>query len=278
LKLFVNNLTNVDFSYLDEKHGMMGESWLAQLELDGTLNSQGMICDFGLVKSRVRDWLDTYVDHRLVVPMQCSQTNMQFGKGNLELTWTYSDKTKLVCNAPEQAFSQVSTKAITPESLANWCEGQLFELFGDEIQGLKLSFVAENIAGAFYHYTHGLQQHDGNCQRIAHGHRSCIEIYINGERDESIEQDWAKQWQNIYLGTKAHIVSKAEGYTKYQYTAPQGEFSLELPSQRCDDLESETTVEQIAQHVVKVLKSRYPKKDILVRAYEGIGKGAIAQA
>jgi len=278
LKLFVNNLTNVDFSYLDENHGMMGESWLAQLELDGTLNSQGMICDFGLVKSRVRDWLDTYVDHRLVVPMQSSQTNMQFGEGNLELRWSYSDATTLVCNAPEQAFSQVSTAAITPESLANWCEGQLFELFGDEVQGLKLSFVPESIAGAFYHYTHGLQQHDGNCQRIAHGHRSCIEIFINGERDECIEQDWAQQWKNIYLGTKAHIVSKEKGYTKYQYTAPQGEFSLRLPSKRCDDLESETTVEQIAQHVVKVLKSRYPQKNILVRAYEGIGKGAIAEA
>jgi len=278
LKLFVNNLTNVDFSYLDAKRGMMGESWLAQLELDGTLNSQGMICDFGLVKSRVRDWLDTYVDHRLVVPMQSPQANMQTTQDNLELSWTYSDAKLLVCNAPSEAFAQVDKEVITLESLAQWCESQLLELFGDEVLGLKLSFVPESIPGAFYHYTHGLQQHDGNCQRIAHGHRSCIEIFINGVRDLQIERDWALQWQDIYLGTKAHIVTKEAGYTLYQYTAPQGDFSLKLPTERCDDLETETTVEQIAQHIASVIKSRHPEQDVLVRAYEGIGKGAIAEA
>lgn len=276
MKLFVKNLTNVDFSYLDAKRGMMGESWLAQLELDGSLNSQGMICDFGVVKSRVRDWLDTYVDHRLVVPMLNKQANMQVAEENLALTWLYSDAQELVCNAPAEAFSQVNTETITPESLALWCESQLFALFGDEIQGLSLSFVPEKIEGAFYHYSHGLQQHEGNCQRIAHGHRSCIEIYVDGQRDAELEQDWADQWQDIYLGTQAHLVTQEQGYNFYEYTAPQGRFSLKLPTERCDDLETETTVEQIALHIAAVLRKRYPEKEIQVRAYEGIGKGAIA--
>ena len=276
LKLFVKNLTNVDFSYLDAQRGMMGESWLAQLELDGSLNSQGMICDFGIVKSRVRDWLDTYVDHRLVIPMLSSQAKLESVGENLELTWQYSDEKELVCNAPAEAFSQVSKDSITPESLADWCESQLLALFGKEVQGLSLSFVPEKIEGAFYHYSHGLEQHAGNCQRIAHGHRSCIEIYIDQQRDTALEQEWALQWQDIYLGTKAHLVTQADGYNLYQYTAPQGNFSLKLPTQRCDDLATETTVEQIALHIAAVLRKRFPEREVQVRAYGGIGKGAIA--
>ncbi|NRA22541.1 MAG: 6-carboxytetrahydropterin synthase [Oceanospirillaceae bacterium] len=278
MKLFVKNLTNVDFSYLDSQRGMVGESWLAQLELDGSLNSQGMICDFGLVKSRVRDWLDTFVDHRLVVPMHSPQVTMQDDETNLQLTWKYLDGKALICNAPAQAFTQVSSLSITLESLANWCESQLLALFGDEIEGLKLSFIPESISGAFYHYTHGLAQHQGNCQRIAHGHRSRIEIIIDGNRDTALEELWAEQWQDIYLGTTSHLVAREQGYSSYQYSAPQGDFRIKLPSERCDDLDSETTVEQIAQHIVKVLKQRFPQRHVEVRAYEGIGKGAIAQA
>ena len=54
MKLFVDNLTNVDFSFLHPQRGLMGESWLVQLELDGSLNDQGMICDFGIVKKEVK--------------------------------------------------------------------------------------------------------------------------------------------------------------------------------------------------------------------------------
>ena len=68
MKLFVDNLTNVDFSYLDAKRGLLGESWLVELELDGSLNEQGMICDFGIVKKQVKQWFDSTIDHALVIP------------------------------------------------------------------------------------------------------------------------------------------------------------------------------------------------------------------
>jgi len=278
LKLFVKNLTNVDFSFLDAQRGMMGESWLAQLELDGSLNSQGMICDFSLVKSRVRDWLDTYVDHRLVIPVHSAQAEITQQQQNIQLQWTYAEGEKLSCNAPEQAFALVDCQKIDLDTLACWCEGQLLALFGDEVQGLSLSFVPEKMQGAFYHYSHGLQQHDGNCQRIAHGHRSQLEIYLDGERDQQLELQWAQKWQDIYLGTLAHLVKQQGGYNSYQYSAPQGEFSLRLPSSRCDDLTTETTVEQIAQHIANELKKSHANRQVTVRAYEGIGKGAIAQA
>ena len=47
MQLFVNQLTNVDFSYLDAARGLVGETWLASAILDGVLDDQGMVCGMG---------------------------------------------------------------------------------------------------------------------------------------------------------------------------------------------------------------------------------------
>lgn len=278
MKLFVNNLTNVDFSYLHPTRGLMGESWLVQLELDGSLNDQGMVCDFGIVKKLVREWMDTTIDHALVVPTGMDRLDVKSDAGETEVTWQYPEEGELVCRSPSRAIALVDIEVVTPELLAGWCVEKLMALFPQEVRGMRLSFVPEDIEGAFYHYSHGLQQHNGNCQRIAHGHRSRVEIFVNEERDGKLEADLANRWKDIYIGTKSHRQDAADGVNVYAYEAPQGEFYLSLPSSRCYDIDTETTVEQIAQHLSARTKQIRPLDDVLVRAYEGIGKGAVSEA
>lgn len=257
----------------------MGESWLLQLELDGALNAQGMVCDFGVVKKLARQWMDRTVDHALLVPVQRDNVSVEKDAGSVSVRWTYPDGRELVCSSPEQAIVLVDVAEITPESLAAWCEGQLLALFPQEVRGVKLQFIPEVIDGAFYHYSHGLQQHDGNCQRIAHGHRSRIEIFLNGERNPALEAEWAKRWRDIYIGTQAHrIAHEDETINRYAYEAPQGEFSLSLPAEFCYDIQTESTVEQIAKHLANRIKQVRPLDEVMVRAYEGVGKGAVATA
>lgn len=277
MKLFVDNLTNVDFSYLHSERGLLGESWLVQLELDGDLNEQGMICDFGIVKKAVKDWFDRWVDHALVVPTGMQNLSVVEEADNTEVRWRYSTGDEFVCRSPKQAICLVDLDEVTPQTLAAWCHDQLLALFPHEVQGLQIAFVPEQINGAFYHYSHGLQQHDGNCQRIAHGHRSKIEVYLDGQRSTAVEQQWAERFEDIYIGTREHLREQASTYHQYAYRAPQGEFSLKLPSRVCYLIDTETTVELIADHLAHRVKAQFPQTTVKVKAYEGVGKGAVVE-
>ncbi|MFT5117183.1 MAG: 6-pyruvoyl-tetrahydropterin synthase, partial [Kiritimatiellia bacterium] len=86
MHLFVDNLTNVDFSYLDPNRGLVGETWLANIVLEGSLDEQGMVCDFGIVKKTVRDWLDTYIDHCLVVAAEAETIDIVRNDATIDLT------------------------------------------------------------------------------------------------------------------------------------------------------------------------------------------------
>ena len=72
MHLFVEKLVNIDFSYLDVTRGLVGETWWASTSLEGALDQQGMVCDFGTVKKVLREWLDREIDHCLLVPAQAA--------------------------------------------------------------------------------------------------------------------------------------------------------------------------------------------------------------
>ena len=140
----------------------------------------------------------------------------------------------------------------------------------------------------YYHYTHGLRKHDGNCQRIAHGHRSPITVFENGIAAPKWDQYWADRWQDIYLGSEEDVVSvknltlsssvaiSDKTHIGFHYQAPQGDFQLAMPIDNCDIIPHDTTVELLAQFVVDTMANNSPNSEFKVIAFEGVGKGAIA--
>ncbi|MFT5419476.1 MAG: 6-pyruvoyl-tetrahydropterin synthase [Candidatus Endobugula sp.] len=279
MHLFVDNLTNVDFSYLDPNRGLVGETWLANIVLEGSLDEQGMVCDFGIVKKTVRDWLDTYIDHCLVVAAEAETIDIVRNDATIDLTFQYADK-QLRCSSPSQAISLINSPSITPESVATWCIEKLRELLPDTIARITLRFTPEQIKHQFYHYSHGLKKHRGNCQRIAHGHRSTIEITRDDQRDHPLEAQWCEQWRDIYVGTRGDLINTIDingrAYYHFAYDSEQGHFELMLPITDCYLIDTDSTVEFIARHIADTLKQQNPINEFVVRAYEGIGKGAIA--
>lgn len=279
--LFVKHLTVLDFSFAHAKRGILGESWIVDVELHGELDEQGMVFDFGLVKRQVRDAVENLIDHKLVVPRGLPELQLKETYGNTELQWQDEAGHKYRHLSPIDAVELVECDEITRESLTPALQQAVMAAVPANVKQVVIELRSEEGGGPFYHYSHGLKKHDGNCQRIAHGHRSRIKILRNGKRDPLLEKAWALKWKDIYIGTRADVVREfSEGsvdYIQFGYGARQGRFELTLPAELVYLIDTDSTVEYLADHVATCLKADDPDHDFEVRAYEGVMKGAIAR-
>jgi 6-pyruvoyl-tetrahydropterin synthase len=278
--LFVDNLTVIDFAYLDPSRGLVGESWIADVVLGGELDEQGMVFDFSNVKRTIKRVIDERVDHRLVIPRGYS--GLTWSEDDPQaFTWALTDGTTITHRSPDEAVVWLSSDRVVPSAVASLLQQELRAVLPANVTDIKISLREEVIEGAYYHYVHGLKKHLGNCQRIAHGHRSPIRVDRDGQRDRDLERRWAKLWEDIYVGSEEDVTGRwvarnGTAYISFEYEANQGEFSLTLPEKRVYMLNSDTTVELIAAHIADQLKADFPDDEILVKAYEGVGKGAVA--
>ncbi len=278
--LFVDNLTILDFSYFDQKRGILGESWQVNLTLGGELDAQGMIFDFGHVKKQVKQLIDAQVDHRLLLATRkLRPTTENLEDGRTRLQW----KNKLGNYehiAPSEAVVLIDVDHINEENVATYLEALLREVLPANVKEIRVELSQELIEGAWYHYSHGLKKHLGNCQRIVHGHRSRLEIYKNHKRDAELEDLWAARFRDIYIGTREDVQRRFEidgkAHIEFAYTGSQGKFELVMPSSQVYLIDSDSTVELIAEHIAQKCQKSDPDNHFLVKAYEGIGKGAIA--
>ena len=279
--LFVNHLTVLDFSFAHPRRGILGESWIVDVELHGELDDQGMVFDFGLVKRQVRDAVESLFDHKLVVPRGLPALQVSEHDGLVELKWRDDAGRHYRHLSPPDAIVLVDAAEVSPAALTEQLQQTALAAAPDNVKQVVITLRTEEISGAYYHYSHGLKKHLGNCQRIAHGHRSRIKIQRNGKRDPLLEKAWALKWQDIYIGTRADLQRDyQEGgvdYLAFGYDAQQGRFELDLPAEQVYLIDTDTTVEYLADHIAASLKAEDPDHAFEVRAYEGVMKGALAR-
>ena len=274
-RLFVEQLTVLDFAYLDAERGLVGDSWIVDLELDGKLDKQGMVLDFSAVKKRLKRALDGAADHRLLVPGRSPLLHLVKSGQRSGLAFKAATG-DIEHQSPLKALAVIDAEAITLAALGTHLQAALKKALPRTITA-TLTLRHEAIDGALYHYTHGLRKHAGECQRIAHGHRSRLEVSVNGRRDPRLERALADHWRDIYLGSSPDVVAHGKGRIRFAYRSREGEFELELPVDRCDLLPTDSTVERIAEHLAARAADERPRAKIQVRAYEGVMKGAVAE-
>lgn len=278
--LFVEQLTVMDFSYVHPERGILGESWIVDVMLGGELDEQGMVFDFGDVKKQIKQGIDQLYDHRLLVPSGLPGFTALRVDDQLALQWQDTRQRQFSHTSPDTAVVLLPCEHITPEAITPLLTHQLRRLVPGNVTDISLSIRPEVIDGAYYHYSHGLKKHRGNCQRIAHGHRSRIDIQLDGERQPTLEQAWATRWRDIYIGTQADLCQDWEldgtRYFRFGYQAAQGYFELSLPAEQCYLIEADSTVELLADHIAEQLHGDHPGQQIRVKAFEGVSKGAIA--
>lgn len=299
LCLFVDGIAVIDSAVACADRGLYGATWLVDLELRGEADEPGMVLDFGLLKPRVKALVDEVFDHVLLVPVDLpglDQRREAPRSGHeqrrddphaglaedpdgriLELNWSDCRGGRYRHLSPVEACRFVPGAAVTADGLAELIAEALCSEFGVPSAALRIVVREESIAGAAYSYCHGLEHHAGRCQRIAHGHRSQIEIRVDGERDPVLETEWAARWRDIYIGSRVHLRAPVDAACRFGYTAREGRFELDLPATRCELIDTESTVENIARFIAAWASDRRPGARVRVRAFEGVGKGGIAE-
>jgi len=287
MKLFVNDLTVMDFSYLCPTRGMVGESWIVDIVLNGGLNEESMVQDFGKVKKDLKRVIDEYVDHKLVVPAESACTTILHDQSQerVRVDFDYADSQRIHLYCPPEAYAFVYCTQIDKASVTAYLKEVIAIQLPENVQSVEIHLRDEVIDTPFYHYTHGLKKHDGNCQRIAHGHRSKVLISENGEPSLSLQQQWADRWADIYIGTREDLVDVeqlthdihsmlSEKHYFFKYESSQGVFEMAIPKLACEIIDTDSTVECLAQYIYDQIKLN-TFNAIEVRAFEGVGKGAI---
>lgn len=281
--LFVRDLTVIDFSYLCQKRGMLGESYIVDVELHGGLDQTSMVLDFGKVKKVIKHAIDQLIDHKLAVPELSAAVKLRNAKGLQQLSFE-SNRGHIQMAAPAEAIVAIKADAINLQTVTEFLQHSIKPLLPANIDKLIFTLRAETVSGFSYHYSHGLKKHDGNCQRIAHGHRSTIQIYADGMLTPRLNKYWCERWQDIYLGSAEdlcnadvlqHLTAGADDYS-FCYQAAQGWFELTIPKAHCEIVPCDTTVECLAEYIAAELKQLDNTRQYKVVAYEGVGKGAIA--
>lgn len=277
-RLFVDQITVIDAAVLDRLRGLVGVSWIVDVALDGALDDQGMVFDFGPAKHAVKRVIDDTADHKLIVPLGAPGLELEQNGDETRLHFVDDAGARFFHRGPAAALCHLDTPSVEPGAVAELLRERLTAAMPANVTGIRLHLRDELIEGACYSYCHGLKKHAGNCQRIAHGHRSRLEIWVDGERSPAHERRWAGRWRDVYLGNRADLaVDPGERRWRFAYTAEEGAFELELDANRCDLLDADSTVENIAAHIAASLKAEEPARRFLVRAYEGVNKGAEAE-
>ena len=254
------------------------------IELQGELDNQSMVFDFAKVKRTIKQVIDQEVDHKLVVPIKYAGLEIT-GGDQLSLRFTDQRQQQIVHQSPASAVCQIPTERVDKASVIEFLRAAILPNLPSNVIGLTIELHEEQILGHYYRYSHGLKKHDGNCQRIAHGHRSQIQIWQDGTRNGGLERSLAAKWTDIYIGTLEDVVEQSSDRIRFAYSTEQGYFSLELPTHRVHLMSADTTVECIAEHLLELIDKELGSEQstnqnaeplIRVKAFEGIGKGAIA--
>ncbi|HEX4871743.1 MAG TPA: 6-carboxytetrahydropterin synthase [Nevskiaceae bacterium] len=274
--LFVDQLTVIDCAVLDARRGLVGESWIVDLELEGALDEQSMVLDFGEVKKRLKRAIDHSVDHCLLAPRRSPRLRIESQAGLRVLhfeaeTGTYRHA------SPDCAVALIDAEAVAPDAVIGYLQPRLQTELPASVRELRLHLRPESIDGPSYHYVHGLKKHRGACQRIAHGHRSRLEIRLDGHRQPEAEQQQAAAWRDVYLASRDDRLGESGGQVHLGYDAPEGRYELSLPASRLDWLDGDSTVECIAEELHRRWRPQLAAGRLEIRAYEGVMKGAIAR-
>jgi 6-pyruvoyl-tetrahydropterin synthase len=292
ITLFYKNVTVLDYAFLNDDLGVVGDSLHVDVEFIGTTDEEGILFDFSHAKKKVKEIIDRDCDHRLVIPSNLATYNSS--RASFEYSYGLNDK-KLSYDTPREGICELPFSVVNLANLRAYLEQIVQREMPENVTGVNLELRSESFSkdDSVFQYTHGLKDHYGNCQRLFHGHKNTVHIDVNGERRTDLEHFLAKDlfkshihfcfWENVQnkeaiekiTGSKPVGIFKDCPAVEISYEANQGHFFGTVAGDEVYFLQEESTVENLSIHFARLIKSKLSEGDnVTVRAYEGIAKGA----
>lgn len=307
-KIFIQSVTSLDCAVLAEEQLPFGKSWAVDIVWHGEKDQSGILIDFSTAKSLAKSIIDKTFDHKILT----SKKLCALDTSEKVLLSSYPRSAKNI--ASEKFFSIFtfpnSIQFISDEALsqlkANCCDKLEIEISQEILKHcpknidnvhVKLRECDEHANSNYFHYTHSLCHHKGNCQRF-HGHSNIVNVYKNGLFETQLSAQMATQLNHKYLIHDSYLVSSEihasfaqlleffpcvktlqKDLAGIDYIGNQGQNTLWLAKSHVIPFSTESTVENIAEYIWKKLTSdtslEKEKYDIQVHAFEGMNKGAI---
>lgn len=293
--LFYQSLTVIDAATVDPLNGLMGQSWYVDISLTGHRDEESVIADFSKIKNKIKKIIDEKIDHRLIIDHKL--VNVVDDRVSIEVHFGSNQVQKIQYQAPLESVCLVSMGS-DEKSLETFIATLLMNEMPSNVKRVEVNLRTEKFPEMF-HYTHGLKQHYGNCQRLFHGHQNTIEVWKNGTRELSWEKKLVQEvfkgnihfafWENIINKVDIQKMTKSlidipmgiyssEVMLEIEYSATQGRYFASIPANQVFIMPCETTIENIAAFFAQWVKDQWgkPSDKVMVVGFEGIGKGAKA--
>ena len=292
--LFIKDVDRIDCASFEPNQGITGKSWYVDVYVTGELDHNGFVFDFSLLKKTVKNILKKTIDHALLIPIESQQVVYQTSGSDEQ--WILRAKARLTntdkvweYTCPKGAVYPVRCTRITREIVEQECRRLVRHRLPPHISDVKIQLRKEvgHPSDSFFRYTHGITDHDGHCQRLFHGHRSKIEVFVGGERRKDLEQYIA----NDLFGSIVHIASlrqlagskaelgidrSSEDTIELAYQGTQGNFKACIPANRVYFVAEQTSVERITAQLAGHLVAKFNlQAGVRVACFEGIDKGAV---
>jgi 6-pyruvoyl-tetrahydropterin synthase len=297
-QLFIENLCTIDLAIFDSQLGIMGRSYEVDIRIKGQLDDNGFIYDFSHLKKLCRNTLKESVDHALLLPINSRRVSYQELENKHECWKLSSGSGEDICeweyHCPKGAVFPIRSANIRSATVALEIERLIRHRLPVDIDDIQVKLRKESSepTEAFFCYTHGITGHDGLCQRLFHGHRSRIEVYVGEERRPDLEHFVTRE----LFGGQVHVAAMNQIRNKdgivprqrqtqlsspieIEYEAKHGRFFASIPAERVFVVESHTSIECIANELALCIAEKASTSQVVyVKVFEGIGKGALAQS
>ncbi len=291
--LFIKDITKIDCAIFDPAIGILGQSWIMDVIINGELDNNGFVYDFSKLKNLVRQTTKQTIDHALLLPV--SSRAVHYKEVGNEEFWQLHACSKLLERdfiweylCPKGATFPIHAVAIKPALVEQEFSKILKHRLPGEISSVQVFLREEVLAQteASFRYTHGIRGHEGLCQRPFHGHRSRIEVYVNKDRRPDLEQYVVRELfdSNIHIASSSQILSgpaevgrrlETSDPVKLSYVGSLGRYEAIVPSNRLFVVDGDTSIECITLQISKDLETKLPPRSHLkVLVNEGIDKGS----